>query len=481
MKLSFRIILVVISFNLFIVDISYSQLSVSNQLDYSYWNTDGQNIFENWTDISYQYKHYSFNARIEIYKPPDEKVYTKYTHLVKEEQLSYYNAEAYFGNFTFTLGNYYAIFGRGLALRTYEDRNLRIDNNIQGLKANYYSDLFEITVLGGLMRQDQTNRRKDRIYGLDGELSLLDDLKIGGSFLRNHLYDEYTDLAASRLNYIYDDSDFYGEMANKNFNDRISGYVSLSYASDIFTLLAEYKEYNKLVFHNDFGTEYNAPPALTREHAYTMLNRHPHQLNTNDERGVQFEGSFDALDDISLLMNYSFTETHNQQRIFEEYFFKTHFDYSENLRVESLIGWNYEIIGTENITPIFMVEYNWNDVNEIHFEFQHQHTKIVKEGDIYINSEYDDDMVILEYTRSPWYSLSLVGEFTNKTGLDFFIDRGENDKDYWVYGQITLSIFESQQISLLYGSRQAGFVCAGGVCREEPEFEGLEIKLFSRF
>jgi hypothetical protein len=480
MNLIFRFVLILITLSFYLVDKAYAQLSVSNQMEYSHWNKDGHNIFENWTDISYQYNQYSFNARMELYKPPDKNVYAELTPLVKEEQLSYINAEAYFGNFTFSVGNYYAIFGRGLTLRTYEDRNLRVDNNILGLKANYFSDLFEITLLGGKMR-DKVNRRRDRIYGVDGEINLLDDLKIGGSFLRNHLYGEFTDLFAFRMNYIYDDFDFYSEFAIKDINDAISNYISISYASDIFTFLAEYKDYNKLVFHNYFLTEYNTPPALSREHAYTMLNRHPHQLNTADERGVQFEGSFDAFDDISFLINYSNTETHNQQRIFEEYFFKTHYDYSENLRMEGIIGWNYAIEGTENITPIFMTEYNWNDINELHFEFQHQHTKIVKGA--FNKAEYDDDMFIFEYTRSPLYSLSLVGEFTNRTELKHYsgVKPYRGEKDFWMYGQLTLSIFESQQITILYGSRQKGFVCAGGVCRVEPEFEGLEIKLFSRF
>ncbi len=86
-------------------------------------------------------------------------------------------------------------------------------------------------------------------------------------------------------------------------------------------------------------------------------------------------------------------------------------------------------------------------------------------------------MIVLEYTRSPFLNLTLVGEYSNKHELV----TATEDKSYWVYGQITLSFLESQQISVLYGSRQAGFVCVGGVCRFEPEFEGLEIKLLSRF
>jgi hypothetical protein len=38
-----------------------------------------------------------------------------------------------------TAGNFYKLFGRGLILKSYEDRNIRIDNNLLGVKveANY--------------------------------------------------------------------------------------------------------------------------------------------------------------------------------------------------------------------------------------------------------------------------------------------------------------------------------------------------------
>jgi len=86
MKMTYRTFLTLVILFLFAMNSAYSQLSISNQHEYSHWTKDSQNIFENWTDFSYQYLQYSFNARLEIYKPPDEHVYTDKTHLVKEEQ-----------------------------------------------------------------------------------------------------------------------------------------------------------------------------------------------------------------------------------------------------------------------------------------------------------------------------------------------------------------------------------------------------------
>lgn len=450
----------------------FSQVSVSNQMEYSNWKEYNRNILENWTDVSFQQDQFSFGLRYEINQPPDPFIF-EFDTLLKQEELTYRYAEIYHKNLTLTVGNFYALFGRGLTLRTYEDRNLRVDNNIDGLKANYYTDLIEITALGGRMR-DKYNRRKDRIYGLDGDINVFEDLKIGGSVLRNQLTDDnFTDLRALRASFILNDFDFYGEIANKSGEDEISGYGSVSYSGEYFTLLTEYKNYDKLTFANSFGTEYNAPPSLTREHIYTLLNRHPHQLNTSDERGYQFEATSDFITDFEILLNYSYTESHKSLKLFEEYYAQLGYHPDDNWHFEGALGWNSDhTTNTENLTPLIMGEYKWNGINEFHLEFQHQHVKST-----FDNSEYDDELIVIEYTRSPLLNLTLVGEYSNKNELI----TATEDQTTWIYGQVTLSFLENQQISLLYGSRQAGFVCVGGVCRFEPEFEGLEIKLLSRF
>ncbi len=468
-----------------------SQVSVSNQMEYSNWKEYNRNVLENWTDVSFQQDKYAFGLRYEINQPPDPFIF-EFDTLLQQEEFTYRYAEVYHKTLTVTIGNFYALFGRGLTLRTYEDRNLRVDNNIDGLKANYYTDLIEITALGGRMR-DKYNRRKDRVYGFDGEVNVSDDFKVGTSILRNQLTDNnFTDLRALRASYLIDDFDFYVEFANKTGTDEISGYSSASYSGEIFTALVEYKDYNRLTFANDFGTEYNAPPALTREHTYTLLNRHPHQLNTNNEVGYQIELTTDIIDGFDFLVNSSqtfqvyesnfvdrfstfleFKDSDKSLKSFEEYYAQVSYHLNDDWHFESALGWNADHgTSTESITPIIMGEYMWDDVNEIHLEIQHQHVKST-----FDKSEYDDELILVEYTRSPFLNLSLAGEYSNKHKLKNSIE----DQSYWIYGQVTLSFLESQQISILYGSRQAGFVCAGGVCRFEPEFEGLEIKLLSRF
>jgi len=40
---------------------------------------------------------------------------------------------------------------------------------------------------------------------------------------------------------------------------------------------------------------------------------------------------------------------------------------------------------------------------------------------------------------------------------------------------------EDQEINVVYGARMAGFVCSGGVCRPEPEFDGIRVDWLRRF
>ena len=83
----------------------------------------------------------------------------------------------------------------------------------------------------------------------------------------------------------------------------------------------------------------------------------------------------------------------------------------------------------------------------------------------------------MEYSRSPWVSFALVGEYTNK----YKIRNVQMDRHHWLYGQVSFNFWKNQRLSLLYGTRREGFICVGGICRYEPEFEGIEIKLINRF
>ena len=448
------------------------QFSGKNQLEFTDWQDYHRQILENWTDVTYQRDLLQFGLRYEINHPPDPFIFPQ-DSLLPEYQLTFGYTEINYRQLTARVGDFYTMFGRGLVLRTYEDRNLRVDNNIEGIKLDFAGHAFQLQTIAGKIR-DKYNRRKDTVYGVDGEVRLRDNLQMGGSYLiQNEPGNQSSQIWATRIKLIQKWGDFYTEAARPEWANKFSYYLAFSTAFSKFGLTAEYKDYQHLSFRNYHGSEYNAAPALTREHAYSLLNRHPHALNMNDEKGYQIELNYVPVDVWEFLFNHSFTASRTtQRRIYEEYYLEAHHYLNEKLEGRLAAAWNFDFTtNTDNLTPIVDLLFNLTSRQQIHLNYQHQHT--INKFD---QSEYDTEFLLIEYSRSPWFTLALVGEYTNK----YQLRNVQLDQHVWLYVNLNLNFWNNQHLSILYGSRQEGFVCVGGICRYEPEFKGIEIKLTNR-
>ena len=155
----------------------------------------------------------------------------------------------------------------------------------------------------------------------------------------------------------------------------------------------------------------------------------------------------------------------------KEVYFQAQRGWSADLTTIAAIAYNEELASnTKNITPIIEARYYFEDVNTLKAIMEHQHST---------NNSTDEqhyhEVFSLEYLRSPIFSVALVTE----------VETREPQKDYIVrkfYGfiQIGYKIGYHTDLSVLVGTRQAGNICIGGVCRYEPEFRGVEIKMFTR-
>ncbi len=454
------------------VSASMAQISFRNQLVYTNWEAYNRTVNEDWADINYQHRWFKAGLRYEVNMPPDPFIFPK-DSLVDEFALTFRYARFRYKRMSLTVGNYYEMFGRGLLLRTYEDRNLRVDNNLDGIKFGYKGRRFKVKALAGKMR-DKYNRRKDTLYGMDAEMKVRSGLYVGGSYLyQDEPGQNHSGIWASRVKYSKHFWDVYGELAKPDWYDAYSMYAALNLSFETVALTMEYKDYNHLSFANHYGTEYNAAPSLNREHSFSLLNRHPHALNQNDETGYQVEATFTPWESWEFLLNHSQTFTHAKMRMFNEWYAHVHYEYAQAFEVYGAVGWNFDFAtNTENITPLLDGAFNLSERDQLHLSYQHQHTK--SKANL---SEYDNEFLLMEYSRAPWFSAALVGEWTNKNQLINI----QMDRNYWLYGMLSFNFWQNQRLSVLYGSRREGFVCVGGVCRYEPEFKGLEIKLTNRF
>lgn len=101
---------------------------------------------------------------------------------------------------------------------------------------------------------------------------------------------------------------------------------------------------------------------------------------------------------------------------------------------------------------------------------EHQQTE-----NLSTDEKYYDNVIAIEYLRSPNFNVSLVTEVQTKEP-----EAGNIVRKVWSFIQFGYKLGNHTDISLLLGTRQAGNICIGGICRYEPAFQGVEIKMLTR-
>lgn len=479
-------------------------LGLSNQLKYSYDQNLKREIFEDWLNVDYIKGIFSAGIRFETFQPNDpnpaiSRGKTRYADIAyKYFKVNIGNAQE---GAELTVGNFYELFGRGLVLKSYEDRNIRVDNNLLGVKiAGNYAN-FILTALTG-MPANSDNNRTDILHAVDLEYDGLNFLKLGGSFASNQ--PDVDGVARTRLTSVRIEPsiwniDMYGEYTIKQNDDikdkifngskSIAGrgfYGNMNLYVDKLAFTGEYKYYDNISFKsNDNTVDYNTPPAERKEYSYVLVNRHPSPLNADNEQGFEFQLDYNLSDETYFSANYGKTKTLPPSSYYqmvnklniavrtqlEESFIQATHDWSDHLTTVAALGYNKELdTDTKNITPILENRFYFGDVNSINLTLEHQQSKnnITEE-------EYFDDVVTLEYLRSPNFSVSVVSEMQTREP-----EAGRKIRKFWNFIQFGYKVGYHTDLTLLIGSRQAGNICIGGVCRYEPEFSGVELKMLTR-
>jgi hypothetical protein len=473
-----------------------SGISLSNQLEFSYDKELQRQTFENWFNLNYSYGNFKTGLRYEVFQPNDinpavnrgkvnySDISFKYLEYEIGEKKSKINT---------IIGNYYTTFGRGLLLKIYEDRNVRVDNNLQGIKFEANFNNFRLKAVSG-MAENSKAERKDVLRGFDAEFRGIDKLNLGFSVVSNQPYFEEfkpTTLFSGRFAYKFDFFDIYTEYGIKknsqledNLNQNYVGkaiYSNLNFYIKDFSISTEFKYYDNFKLTSYDGTIiYNTPPSLTFDYSYILLNRHPFSLNHNNEVGFHISADYLVNDENKLTVNYGRTyslekdsffkkisnSTTESELLLEDIFAK--FENTSNY-FGLTFGFGYKmeaITNTKSLTPVCEFKYFIDEVNTIKAVVEHQQNNVLP-----TDEKYFDDVITLEWMNSPDFSLSFVGEMeTREPEID------KIERNFWGFIRFGYNLFDNSEITLLAGTRQAGNICIGGVCRYEPEFSGIELK-----
>ncbi|MDR3666990.1 MAG: DUF6029 family protein [Ignavibacteriaceae bacterium] len=479
-----------------------SGVTLLNQLKYSNDTQRNLEIFEDWFNLDYRYDIFSTGIRLVSFEPKDPTVAglnRKYTDIdFKYLKVDLGDADE---GLEVTAGNFYAMFGRGLVLKSYEDRNIRIDNNLLGVLVNGRYMGFTLSALSG-MPENLNAERVDVLHAFDLEYDGFNPIKAGFTFASNQPADDaaaQTRVVSFRILPKIWNFEFYGEYAIKQNKDQQQQYFnnsrsiigkayygSMNFYYDKFSLFCEYKYYDNFLFGTaDNSVNYNTPPSARKDYSFILLNRHPSPLNQNDEQGYQIEANYTVNDGIFLSAVYGLTKTLPTSSFYQiinnsnlpemtqlkESLLQSDITWSSSLSTIAAIAYNEELAtNTVNITPILENRFYFSDINTINFIIEHQQTR-----NRTTLEHYYEDVFTLEYLRSPKFSVSLVSEIDTHEP-----DPGRIVRTLWNFIQFGYNIFGQTDINLLIGSRQAGAICIGGVCRYEPEFHGVEFKMVTR-
>ncbi|MFA8342257.1 MAG: DUF6029 family protein [Rhodothermaceae bacterium] len=479
-------------------------LGVSNQMEYSYDSDKKQEIFENWLNLDYSRGIFSAGIRFDIFQPNDPNpLISRGKDKYADISYKYIGLNLQDGNnsLDITVGNFYSLFGRGMLLKSYEDRNLRVDNNLLGVMLDGRYRNLRLKALTG-MAENSNADRKDVLHAVNLEYKFVDNLKMGASYVSNKPeIDELarTSLASVRIEPSFGNFDLYAEYGVK-MNDDItrtkfngdkdvigkSFYGNFNFYVGSFSLVSEYKYYDNFVFASNDGTViYNTPPSLRKDLTYILLNRHPSPLNQNNEKGYKFEANYEVNDELSLTAEYAETKslddgslyqqilgTNNKSSaVLKEYYFQADKYWGESVKSILVGAYNEEMASnTENLTFIFDNSFYLDDENTIKFVFEHQQTK-----NNITSEEYFDDIFLVEWQNSPSISIAFVSEMKTTEP-----SQGNKVRRFWNYLQFGYNWNNHTDINVTIGNRQAGNICIGGICRYEPEFNGVELKMVTR-
>jgi Family of unknown function (DUF6029) len=438
-------------------------------------------------------------------------------------------------NLEVTGGFLYEQYGSGVALRTFEERNLGIDNAIFGVRAKYYiNDNFMIRGIVGTQkyRMDFFNAFIKGI-NFEGNHSFGKDVNynFGLAAVSRTLTDKDREVVNNTVTtYSFDD---YFAVPYNTYVGNI--YHTLQVGKFSWGLDAAYK--TKSAVFNQFNNKYqysegysimNSISYSQKGIGVTFQNRIVNNFqfqstaqgavadfNLNNNRRLSFLAPINRQNSLRLPARFQIApieisevassidityspskKTHinlNLCVIDSALLFKTPY-YKEayidierkkllNGKLDLHGGFQYVfynqrkyLVGDEptdiqSYTFFFEPTYRINRKNSLRFEFQYQHAA----------KELGQSMfALIEFNAAPnWsFSVSDLWNFSPNKKYEVVTQYQEPHHFYSIFTSYTKG---STRFTLAYAKQLAGIICTGGVCRFEPAFSGLRFQLTSSF
>jgi len=442
-------------------------------------------------------------------------------------------------NFGFSIraGHSSEVYGKGLALNLFEDRGLAFNTWLDGVKISYKKDAFSASLIAGTIDfRDSVNITRHEIYDIKGgnlNYDISEQFTVGLSFIRTN---GEIPQAKLKKNILSEIPELYFTFASEKFelfvnwarlwinniddkktSEGYGVYGSFSYFDEGFGLTLDYKDY-RFNIENPFKRfdktrtskifPFQNPPIVMKEHSYTLLSRPLHEVDFNDETGLQLELYYLLTDDLNITFNASLASRHNLFKYdskkfrftekkreanflpsldnkyspYYEMFLEAEYNVSFNTTFNFGLAYRNKVLyneftenkGTHKINSVvmpfaanFQVSEYLSSQIKYQLEFREDNFN-VKQKDFY--NQHIDFLTTIQQKLS----LTIRYEFTDNN----FDVSGRKD---WLAFETGYRINSRNVLTLTYGRERGGLVCANGVCRYVLPFKGFRFSLQTIF
>jgi len=472
---------------IFISSLSFSQMLGPNvtgnvESTFQYLNADtliGANqpaekaVLNNYALVNYSLKGFRAGVRFESYLPH----LLGYPDYFSGSGIGYRSAGYSNDQLDFTVGNFYEQFGNGMLFRSYEQRQLGLDNAMDGLNIRFRPvPGFEIKAVYGKMRKtfdDGLENSDGLVRGFDGSIdfgtfyNLLAESKfklvVGGSFVSKYQkvtnasyimpqnvgsYGGRVEMKYSRFflnaEYVLKENDPSSDN-DYIYNNGHAAYLNIGYTQKGLGIILYAKSIDNMSYRVDPNAKLtslniNFLPALTRAHTENLAaSLYPYGTQPLGEvafqadilykipKGTKLGGKYGTEININFANSYrpirhtSGINLADSSRVI----YKTNpFDKSDSLYYRDF---NIEIKRTLNKSWKVTVKY-------FHFDFNNNANLVSKDAHGMINCHIVTSEVIYKINKKHSLRMELQGLWTrNEDGI-------KQDKGDWVTGLLEYSI-----------------------------------------
>lgn len=434
----------------------------------------------------YQYKFLKVSATLEQFNTP-----LAGSNYVK---LSQFALQFKHKPIEIKLGNFYETLGRGTLLRSFEipgavleDLSYRtrhyFNRDIFGASLKFQQKNFVVKGLYGSPlnyvlppTQEAKSRRADTIAAVYTEYTLAKQTFGIAAMNHSNSGNDNSFLMATLSGTIAPSLSYYTEFAknvsNADLDDfsnqsAFAFYSGVNFAYHSFGLSAEYKNYQNFLI----GSGINEPPALIKEHSYRLLNRSTHVLQPLNESGYQVE-LFYTLPNLSTFTFNNSLAVNNfgKQFIFQEYFLEYDFALWDMADIKTYIDYAQDPFKQEENRLTAGLNTDWKAFKSSTIKADYEFQTFARLG-----STVQNHVFVTGYAFKSKLVCNVVTEFSDDT---FIVTSGSK---LWLGANVKYQINNSHSIQLFAGERRGGPACNAGVCYEVLDFEGIELRLTSRF